>query len=127
MSLPPGIMVPGGSGCARAAEQMRRRGLDMGDWSGAATQRVLMAEALGLAMARRAAGILDRHRDVLARAAPGAMLDPAEFAADDAIFTAVLDAANECLGRFDARPAGDRWCDALLQLLQLAQSAREAG
>jgi hypothetical protein len=99
----------------------------MGDWGGTATQRVLMAEALGLAMARRAAGILDRHRDVLARAAPGAMLDPAEFAADDAIFTAVLDAANECLGRFDTRPAGDRWCDALLQLLQLAQSAREAG
>ena len=64
---------------------------------------------------------------MLARAAPGATLDPAEFAADDAIFTAVLDAANECLGRFDTRPAGDRWCDALLQLLQLAQSAREAG
>ena len=101
----------------------------MGDWGGAAaTQRVLMAETLGLAMARRAAGILDRHRDVLARAAPGTTaLDPAEFAADDAIFTAVLDAANECLGRFDTRPAGDRWCDALLQLLQLAQSAREAG
>jgi hypothetical protein len=122
------MMVSGGSGCARAAQQVRRRGLDMGDWGGAAaTQRALMAETLGLAMARRAAGILDRHRDVLARAAPGAMPDPAEFAADDAIFTAVLDAANECLGRFDTRPAGDRWCDALLQLLQLAQSAREAG
>ena len=38
----------------------------MGDWGGAATQQGLMAEALGLAMARRAAGILDRHRDVLA-------------------------------------------------------------
>ena len=101
----------------------------MGDWGGAAaTQRVLMAETLGLAMARRAAGILDRHRDVLARAEPGATaLDPAEFAADDASFTAVLAAANECLGRFDTRPAGDRWCDALLQLLQLAQSVREAG
>jgi hypothetical protein len=123
------MMVSGGSGCARAAPKVRRRGLDMGDWGGtAATQRVLMAETLGLAMARRAAGILDRHRDVLARAAPSATaLDPAEFAADDAIFTAVLDAANECLGRFDTRPAGDRWCDALLQLLQLAQSAREAG
>ena len=52
-------------------------------------QRVLMAETLGLAMARRA--------------------------------------ANECLGHFDARPAGDRWCDALLQLLQLAQASGEAG
>jgi hypothetical protein len=97
----------------------------MGDWGDApATQRVLMAETLGLAMARRAADILDRHRDVLARVAAGAAaLDPAEFAVDDAIFTAVLDAANECLGHFDPRPAADRWCDALLQLLQLAQSA----
>jgi hypothetical protein len=34
--------------------------------------------------------------------------------------TAVLDAANECLGHFGTGPAGDRWCDALLQLLQLA-------
>jgi hypothetical protein len=101
----------------------------MGDCGGAPiTQRVLMAETLGLAMARRAAGILDRHRDVLAGAVPGATaLDPAEFAADDAIFTAVLDAANECLGHFDARPADDRWCDALLLLLQLAQLAGEAG
>jgi hypothetical protein len=101
----------------------------MGDWGGAlAMQRVLMAETLGLVMARRAADILDRHRDLLARAAPGAARpDPAEFAADDAIFTAVLDAANECLGRFDPRPADDRWCDALLQLLQLAQFAGDAG
>ncbi len=87
-------------------------------------QRVLMAETLGLAMARRAAEILDRHRGTLTGAAPGgAPADPAEFAADDAIFTAVLDAASECLGRFDTRPADDRWCDALLQLLQLAQLA----
>jgi hypothetical protein len=101
----------------------------MGDRGAAlAMRRVLMAETLGLAMARRAADILDRHRDVLARAAPGAIaLDPAEFAADDAIFTAVLDAANECLGRFDGRPSDDRWCDALLQLLQLAQLAQGAG
>ena len=101
----------------------------MRDWGGTPVmRRTLMAETLGLAMAQRAAEILDRHRDVLARAAPGAKaLDPAEFAADDAIFTAVLDAANECLGRFDTRPADDRWCDALLQLLQLAQSGGEAG
>ena len=101
-----------------------------GDWGGAPAMRpVLMAETLGLAMARRAADILDRHRDMLTRAAPA---DPAAFAADDAIFTAVLDAASECLGRVDGRPAGswstdERWCDALLQLLQLAQLARFAG
>ena len=96
---------------------------------GGGMERPLLAETLGLAMARRAADILDRHRDALASAALGASAGPdtGALALDDAIFTAVLDAANECLGRFDTRPAGDRWCDALLQLLQLAQSAREAG
>ncbi len=97
----------------------------MGEWGGAlGMQHLVLAETLGLAMARRAAEILDRHR--AADAVPGAGRDPAQFAADDAIFTAVLDAVNECLGRFDARPADDRWCDALLQLLQLAQLARLA-
>jgi hypothetical protein len=97
-----------------------------------ATGRLLMAETLGLAMARRAAGILDRHRDVLTRAAreggdlAGDDGDPGRFALDDAIFTAVLDATNECLGRFDPRPAADRWCDALLYLLDLARYAAEA-
>ena len=51
------------------------------------------------------------------------MTTTTQFAADNAIFTAVLDAANECLGRFDARPADDRWCDALLQVIQLGQLA----
>lgn len=93
-----------------------------GDRGGAPAPRpVLMAEMLGLAMARRAADILDRHRDMLTRAAT---VDPAALAADDAIFTAVLDAASDCLGRpADGRPADERWCDALLQLLQLAQFA----
>jgi hypothetical protein len=90
-------------------------------------QDLLLAETLGLAMARRAADILDRHRVALtsgASAAKGAgAADDAQFAADNAIFTAVLDAANECLGRFDARPADDRWCDALLQVIHLGQLA----
>jgi hypothetical protein len=88
-------------------------------------QHLVLAETLGLAMARRAAEILEQHRAALARGAPDEMAqDAPQFAADDAIFTAVLDAANECLGRFDARPADDRWCDALLQVLQLAQFAK---
>ena len=45
------------------------------------------------------------------------------FDHDNAIFSAVLDAANECLGRFDGRPADDRWCDALLQVIHLGQLA----
>ncbi len=122
----------------------------MRDWGGApGMQHTLLAEILGLAMARRAADILDRHRAALAgdardpvgavgavgasgaagqarEGAERADVDDAQFALDNAIFTAVLDAANECLGRFDARPADERWCDALLQLIQLAQVARHA-
>ena len=99
------------------------------DWAGApGTQHLLLAETIGLAMARRAADILDRHRAALASgAAVGAaeaVADDEQFAADNAIFTAVLDATNECLGRFDGRPADDRWCDALLQLIQLAALAK---
>jgi hypothetical protein len=120
----------------------------MRDWGGApGMQHTLLAEVLGLAMARRAADILDRHRAALtsdpddpvgasggetgeaggtSATAGQPDVDDAQFALDNAIFTAVLDAANECLGRFDARPADERWCDALLQLIQLAQVARHA-
>jgi hypothetical protein len=93
------------------------------------SQYLLLAETLGLAMARRAADILDRHRAALTSDGPGPggtapEVDDDQFAFDNAIFTAVLDAANECLGRFDTRPADDRWCDALLQVINLAQLAR---
>jgi hypothetical protein len=127
--------------------------------SGFGLDHLLMAERLGLVMARRAAEILDRHRQSLApdgrpasldgsapddtapddtapddtaldnTALDGASADGGDadrFALDDAIFTAVLDATNECLGRFDSRPPADRWCDALLHLLDLARSAEEA-
>jgi hypothetical protein len=92
------------------------------------TQHLLLAETLGLAMARRASDILERHRAALTSgsAAVGFVAedDDDQFAVDNAIFTAVLDAANECLGQFDNRPADDRWCDALLQVIHLAQLAR---
>jgi hypothetical protein len=90
------------------------------------TQDVLLAETLGLAMARRAMDILDRHRAALTGGGAGGAAsqdNDDQFAFDNAIFTAVLDAANECLGRFDTRPADDRWCDALLQVIHLAQLA----
>lgn len=101
--------------------------------------QLLLAETLGLAMARRAADILDRHRDAVTQAAlagdPGEaqrdasagadvaqpVLDIRQFALDDAVFTAVLDATNDCLSRFDSRPPAERWCDALLHLLDLAR------
>jgi len=106
----------------------------MRDWGSVlGTQHLVLAETLGLAMARRAADILERHRAALtglsgtggSTVGGAGAADDEQFAADNAIFTAVLDAANECLGRFDARPADDRWCDALLQLIQLAQVAGE--
>ena len=93
-------------------------------------QHLLLAETLGLAMARRACDILDRHRAALASGSDGAARDGEpgaagndddQFAVDNAVFTAVLDAASECLGRFDTRTADDRWCDALLQIIYLAQ------
>jgi|SRR6185437_5449850 hypothetical protein len=86
------------------------------------SQHLLLAETLGLAMARRASDILERHRAALT-GGDAAGPDDAQFALDNAIFSAVLDAANECLGRFDARPADDRWCDALLQVINLARLA----
>jgi hypothetical protein len=106
----------------------------LADGSGFDMGRLLMAETLGLVMARRAAEILDRHRESLTRDVRPASLDgagPADgeadrFALDDAIFTAVLDATNECLGQFDSRPPADRWCDALLHLLDLARYAEES-
>jgi hypothetical protein len=87
------------------------------DTSGA--QHLLLAETLGLAMARRASDILERHRAALTGGAATGSGDD-RFDLDNAIFGAVLDAANECLGRFDTRPADDRWCDALLQIINLA-------
>jgi hypothetical protein len=106
----------------------------MRDWGGAHTvQHLLLAEKLGLAMARRAADILDRHRRELALATRGSAAqaavlagDDVQFAADDAIFTAVLDAANDCIGRFDTRTPEERWCDALVHLLLLARLASDA-
>lgn len=83
-----------------------------------------MAQALGLAMARRAADILARHRDILkpGPAGPGGA-DERQLALDDAVFSAVLDAVSDCLGPADSRPPDGRWCDALLHLLELASHA----
>jgi hypothetical protein len=97
----------------------------MRDWGGApGTQHLLLlAETLGLAMARQAADILERHRHEPSAAAQAG--DPL-FAADDAIFSAVLDAAADCLARLGTGPAEDRWCDALVHLLLLARLAPDA-
>ncbi len=123
-----------GSARARPPGIPWRRGTEMLDASG--TQHLLLAETLGLAMARRASDILERHRVALTAgtsaigtgaAGTAPEDDEDQFACDNAIFTAVLDAANECLGRFDTRPADDRWCDALLQVIYLAQLSALAG
>jgi hypothetical protein len=84
-------------------------------------QRALLAGTLGLAMARKAAAILEGSPD--SQQPPEAQ--PRE--AEGAVLRAILDAANECLGHFDDRPAAERWCDALFQLLDLAAFAAELG
>ena len=73
-------------------------------------QRLLLAGTLGLAMAAKAAAILDGEEDD-----------------EGAVLRAILDGANECTGLFDERPPGERWCDTMLRLLDLASFARELG
>jgi hypothetical protein len=85
-------------------------------------QRLFLAGTLGLAMARKAAAILEGE----AAPVPG---EPAQVtrAHEGAVLRAILDAANECLGHVDDRPAAERWCDTLLHLLDLAAFAAELG
>jgi hypothetical protein len=115
MSLPVGIMDP-----KAGQPQWMMEASGMNDHNGVLMmQRVLLAGTLGLAMARKAAAILEGEpRD--------AEPDGAERqAAEGAVLRAILDAANECLGHFDDRPAGERWCDTLFHLLDLAAFAAE--
>ena len=86
-------------------------------------QRLLLAGTLGLTLARKAAAILDGEPEQ--RLALQAGQDPGSY--DGAVLRAILDAANECLGHFDDRPPGERWCDALLHLLDLAAFAADLG
>ena len=85
-------------------------------------QRVLLAGTLGLAMARKAAAILEGEPGHAEQPGAGGTERPG---ADGAVLRAILDAANECLGHFDDRPAGERWCDTLFHLLDLAAFASE--
>jgi hypothetical protein len=105
-------------------------------------QRVLLAGTLGMAMAQQAAAILEGkppaaqsplssedERDEEGvrdeEGAPGATGFREPQGAEGAVLRAILDAANECLGHFDDRPAGERWCDTLFHLLDLAAFATE--
>ena len=91
-------------------------------------QRLLLAGTLGLAVARKAAAILDGERasgDVPVPAVLQGQRAPDLQSQDAAVLRAILDAANECLGLFDDRPPGERWCDALLHLLDLAAFAAD--
>jgi hypothetical protein len=129
MSLPAGIM---GSKAGQPQWMMEAHG--MTDHNGVLMmQRVLLAGTLGLAMARKAAAILEGEPGGAAREGePGRATPPpggASFrepqGAEGAVLRAILDAANECLGHFDDRPAGERWCDTLFHLLDLAAFAAE--
>jgi hypothetical protein len=86
-------------------------------------QRALLAGTLGLAMARKAAAILEGDP----RGAQADRTPQDDRSMDGAVLRAILDAANECLGHFDDRPAAERWCDTLFHVLDLAAFAAELG
>jgi len=108
----------------------------MVDHNGVLTmQRLLLAGTLGLNMARKAAAILEGDPDSAAWRPQVPLLAPVPGAdgqgpqdprlPEGAVLRAILDAANECLGHFDDRPPGERWCDALFHLLDLAAFAAD--
>src|ERR1700735_1536586 len=93
---------------------------------------VLMMQRLLLAGAEKAAAILDGESASADPLMPvPSVLDdqqaPDPRSHDGAVLRAILDAANDCLGHFDDRPPGERWCDALLHLLDLAAFAGDLG
>src|SRR5579859_294318 len=123
MSVPVRIMV---AKAGRPPWTMERQA-KMTDHNGVLMmQRLLLAGTLGLAVARKAAAILDGEpaQDSSLQALPGG---PDPQSQDGAVLRAILDAANGCLGHFDDRPPGERWCDALLHLLDLAAFAADLG
>jgi hypothetical protein len=92
-------------------------------------RRVMAAGTLGLAMAGKAVEIFDQYldREQLTRVNTDGTVDfdcriPAP---DGPVFTAILEAANECRGVFDDRPPEERRWDALLQLIDLAAFAAD--
>jgi hypothetical protein len=129
MSVPVRIMKPKAGRLPwtieRQAEMTNHTGVLM-------MQRLLLAGTLGLAVARKAAAILDGDPASPDPLAPVPLVfdgqrAPDPRSQDGAVLRAILDAANECLGHFDNRPPGERWCDALLHLLDLAAFASDLG
>jgi hypothetical protein len=130
MSLGVGIMV---AKAGRPPWTMERQA-DMTNHNGVLMmQRLLLAGTLGLAMAQKAAAILEGEPATTDPEMPvPPMADDSQQAPDPrsndgVVLRAILDAANECLGHFDDRPSGERWCDALLHLLDLAAFAADLG
>jgi hypothetical protein len=126
MSLPVRIMDPEG-GIATVDDG---RG-NMSDHEGVLMmQRFVLAGTLGLAVARKAAAILDGGPAaddplMLVPLVLAGEQDPDPRSQDGAVLRAILEAANDCLGHFDDRPPAERWCDALLHLLDLAAFAAD--
>ena len=90
-------------------------------------QRVLLAGTLGLTMAQKAAAILEGEPNRGARPHDTGDVQDPQASESAVVLRAILDAANECLGHFDDRPSGERWCDTLFHLLDLAAFASELG
>lgn len=92
-----------------------------------ALRQVMAAATLGLAMAEKAVAILNRHLDrqqlTTVNRHGTVDFDCRIPAPDGAVFTAILEAANEYRGLVDDRPPEERRWDALLQLIDLAAFA----
>ena len=100
----------------------------MVDHNGVLTmQRLLLAGTLGLSMAQKAAAILEGEPNpgLPLASMPDGPGSPDSGLPEGAVLRAILDSANECLGHFDDRPPGERWCDALFRLLDLAAFATD--
>src|ERR1700731_4104480 len=82
-------------------------------------QRLLLAGTLGLAVAQKAAAILDGEPATTDPEIPVPPIAGSQHAPDPR--------SNDGAGRFDDRPPGERWCDALLHLLDLAAFAADLG
>jgi hypothetical protein len=112
MSLP--VCIMGSEGGTATVDDREANG--MTDHNGVLMmQRVLLAGTLGLAMAQKAAAIMEGEPG---SQNAGNVRD--SQGSEGAVLRAILDAASECLGRFDDRPQAERWCDTLFHLLDLA-------
>lgn len=88
---------------------------------------LVLAEILGIEMARKAAEIFRRHLDPAQSpwVTPDGIVTSQISASDLAIFSTILELANEAFGRIDVRPPDQRGADYLVGLLCVADCSED--